>query len=426
MQVFESDKIHEKIYQEKLDNGLTVFIYPRKGINKKYIVWGVNFGSIDNHFVIPETGEEVQMPDGIAHYLEHKMFEQKDKPNALDTLCAMGVDANAYTTTYMTAYLYEAQNNFYEALDEFMDYVQNPYFTQENVDKERGIIAQEINMYEDYPEEALYINLLKNMYKNHGIRIEVAGTVSSILNITPEMLYKNYNTFYRLDNMALAVCGDFEVEEILNEIKKRIILTSNNKPIERIYPEEPREVNPNQRFSNREVTIPLFMIGYKDEVTTDEYLRKDLAIDILMNIIMGPSSDLHQRLYKEGMIFAPLAFDYDYSKTYAHVLIQGKSYDPGKVSDLIKEEIEKYKKNGINEKDFIRCKNKLYAEIVKDYDDLAGVGNTLVSDYFKDIKPFSDFEEFDKISIEYIQKLLDNIYVEKYCAESRIFPYVER
>ena len=196
MQIIESLKIKEKIYMEKLENGLTVMIVPKNNTNKKYVIWGTHFGSNDNHFIVPGTNEEVQVPDGVAHFLEHKMFEQENGRNSLDVLMALGVDANAYTTNNHTAYLFETIDHFDEALDELMDYVQNPYFTDQNVEKEKGIIAQEIGMYDDEPGWQLYMNALDCMYKTNAIKIDIAGTVESISKIDKEVLYKCYNTFY--------------------------------------------------------------------------------------------------------------------------------------------------------------------------------------------------------------------------------------
>ena len=142
MQIIENSKVKEKLYIEKLENGLTVMIIPKKGIQKKYIIWGTNYGSNDNKFIVPGETEVTEVPKGVAHFLEHKMFEQENGKNSLDVLTALGVNANAYTTNNHTAYLYECTDNFYEALDEFMNYVQHPYFTDENVEKEKGIIGQ--------------------------------------------------------------------------------------------------------------------------------------------------------------------------------------------------------------------------------------------------------------------------------------------
>ena len=161
MQIIENSKVKEKLYVEKLENGLTVMIIPKKGVQKKYVIWGTNYGSNDSTFIVPGESEILDVPKGVAHFLEHKLFEQENGTNSLDVLSSIGVDANAYTTNDHTAYLYECTENFEEALDEFMNYVQNPYFTDENVEKERGIIEQEIMMYDDYPEWAIYMNDMK-------------------------------------------------------------------------------------------------------------------------------------------------------------------------------------------------------------------------------------------------------------------------
>ncbi|MCI9365120.1 MAG: insulinase family protein [Clostridia bacterium] len=260
MKTIENNKVKEKLYIEKLENGLTVMILPRKNVRKKYIICGPNFGSIDNNFIIPGEKESIKIPDGVAHFLEHKMFEQKSGINSLDTLTAIGVNANAYTTNDHTAYLYEATDNFYDALDEYMNYIQNPYYTDENVEKEKGIIAQEIKMYEDYPEWQVYLNAIKCMYKNFPIRLDIAGTVESISGITKEMLYKCYDNFYTPANMAMVICGDFEPEKILEEIKKRITIKENKELPKRIYPNEPEEIAQKDIEVNMNLSNPIFAI----------------------------------------------------------------------------------------------------------------------------------------------------------------------
>ena len=260
MEVIENKKVKEELYMEKLENGLTVMIIPRKNVRKKYIIFGTNFGSIDNTFILPGETEAKKVPDGVAHFLEHKMFEQKSGVNSLDTLTALGVNANAYTTNDHTAYLYEATDNFYEALDEFMDYVQNPYYTDENVEKEKGIIAQEINMYEDYPEWQVYLNAVKCMYKDFPVRIDIAGSVKSIGDITKETLYLCYDNFYTLSNMAIVICGDFNPEEILEDFKKRIIKNEKKELPKRIYPQEQEEINEKEKIVDMKLSNPMFVV----------------------------------------------------------------------------------------------------------------------------------------------------------------------
>ena len=189
MKIIENSKVKERVYIDKLKNGLTVMLIPKPQVQKKYMIWGTNYGSIDSNFIVPGEKEETKVPMGIAHFLEHKMFEQENGTNSLDTLTALGVDANAYTTNDHTAYLFEATDNFYEAMTELMDYVQHPYFTDENVEKEKGIIGQEINMYDDSPEWQVYLNAMKAMYYNNAVKVDIAGTIESISKIDKETLY---------------------------------------------------------------------------------------------------------------------------------------------------------------------------------------------------------------------------------------------
>ena len=422
MQIIENNKIQEKVYIEKMKNGLTVMVFPRKNIQKKYIIWGTKFGSIDNHFISPGDTEETVVPDGIAHYLEHKLFEQENGKNSLDVLSSLGVDANAYTSNSITAYLYECSDNFYKALDEFMNYVQNPYFTDENVEKERGIIGQEIMMYDDYPDWKLYMNAIRCMYSKNSIRIDVAGTKETIAKINKENLYKIYNTFYRLDNMVLVVAGDFEINDILKNIEERITLPRNKTDIKRIYETEPEEIFKKQEEAEMEISLPCFMIGYKDKVEIEKFAKKDLAMDIIFYLILGKSSDLYQRLYNEGLLYSELTYDYEFSKNYAHLLIQGQSSNPEEVIEQIKNEIEKFKKTGFKEEEFLRIKKKLYGEYVKEYNDIAVVANNLLSDYIKGIEPFIYFEEFNILTKETVEEILKEVLVEEKRVTSIIRP----
>ena len=297
MKIIENSKVKEKVVIEKLQNGLTVIIVPKTGAKKKFMIWGTNYGSIDSSFVVPGEKETTTVPIGVAHFLEHKLFEQENGTNSLDVLTSIGVNANAYTTNDYTAYLFECTDNFYEAMDELMDYVQNPYFTDENVQKEQGIIGQEIMMYDDYPEWRVYLNALKAIYHNLPVRLDITGTIETISKIDKEVLYKCYNTFYNFSNMALVVCGDFEAEEIIEEVKKRLIDRKPTSEIKRIYPSEPESINKAKVEMKLEVSQPLYVIGIKDkrmssEESENEIIKKHISIEILLMLIFGKSSDI--------------------------------------------------------------------------------------------------------------------------------------
>lgn len=408
MIIIENDKVKEKLYIEKLENGLTVMILPRKNVRKKYIICGPNFGSIDNKFIIPGNDKETVLPDGVAHFLEHKMFEQRTGINSLDTLTAIGVNANAYTTNDHTAYLYEATDNFYEALDEYMDYIQNPYYTDENVEKEKGIISQEINMYEDYPEWQVYLNAVKCMYKDLPIRIDIAGTVESISGITKEMLYDSYNNFYTPSNMVMVICGDFEPNQILEEIKKRITIKENKELPKRIYPVEQEEINEKEKVVKMELSNPLFAIGFKDKVE-GEMVKKHIAIEVILNTLFGKSSKLYKELTDDNTLLGTLDLEYEYSKEYAFILITGQSREPRKVYDRINEEIQKAIENGLNDKDFERNKKKIYGDYITEYNSVENSAKMFLADYFKGVNSFEYLEEYNNVTKEYAESILKEV-----------------
>ncbi len=408
MQTIENSQIQEKIYTQKLSNGIKLIIIPKK-TQKKYIIWGIKYGSIDHRFKVNE--KEIQVPDGIAHYMEHKLFEQENGTNSLDVLSSLGVNANAYTTNNHTAYLFEDNNNkFFEALDEFMNYVQNPYFTVENVEKERGIIEQEIMMYDDYPDWKVYMNAIKAMYHNNPINIDVAGTKETIAEITKDKLYETYHAFYTPDNMAIVVCGDFEPEQVIQEIEKRMTLKNTNQTVKRLYEEEPEQIVKKREEAKMNISMPLFMIGYKDEITCENQIKKDLALDILFNILIGDSSELYQSLYEEGLLQSEPTFIYENSKTYSHILIQGQSEKYDQVIQKIETGIETLKKNGIQDDVFDRIKKKLYGEYVKSYNDVGAVATSFIQNYFREINPLDYFEEFKNLDKSYTMQILNDVF----------------
>lgn len=419
MKVIESLKIKEKIYMEKLENGLTIMIVPKNTTNKKYVIWGTHFGSIDNHFIMPNTKEEVSVPDGVAHFLEHKMFEQENGRNSLDVLMALGVDANAYTTNNHTAYLFETTENFYEALDELMDYVQHPYFTDENVEKEKGIIGQEIGMYDDDPGWRLYMNALDCLYHDNLIKLDVAGTVESISKIDKDVLYKCYNTFYNPSNMVMVVCGDFEPEKMLEEIKKRLVEKPKQGEIKRIYAQEKKEIHMPYKEDTMEVSSPIFMIGFKDKIEEKNKIQRHIAIEILMNMLIGKSSSLYQKLYNDGLLMSQPDLDYEFSNDYAHVLIASQSKEPKKVQEELLKEIKILQEN-FDEAHFNRIRKKVYGDYVAEYNNVADISRMLLSDYFKGVQTFDYIEQFSTVTLEYTRQILQEVFDEKKCILSVI------
>ena len=416
MQITENLKVKEKLYKEKLPNGLTIMIIPKKGIKKKYMIWGTNYGSNDNKFIVPGEENITEVPNGVAHFLEHKMFEQENGTNSLDTLTALGVNANAYTTNDHTAYLFECTDNFYEAMDELMDYVQHPFFTDDNVEKEKGIIGQEIRMYDDYPEWRVYLNALNAMYHKNPIKIDITGTIETISKIDKEILYKCYRTFYHPSNMAIVVVGDFEPDNLLEEIKKRL---TKNKPageIKRIYPKEEERIVKGEIIEKLDVSNPIYTIGIKDCVEynkENKIVKKHIAIEILLNIIFGKSSKLFQDLYKDSNIYIEPSLEYEFGREYAHILITGISNNPRKVYEQFKNTVKEIKENGINKEEFERIKRMLYGNYVREYNDVQDIARMFLSNYFKGICSFDYLEEIDAIDVEFLNQLLKDVFKEE-------------
>lgn len=411
MQVLENLKIKEKVYTEKLKNGLTVMIIPKKGIQKKFVIWGTHYGSNDSKFIVPGEQEVTEVPKGVAHFLEHKMFEQENGKNSLDVLTDLGVNANAYTTNNHTAYLYECTDKFYEALDELMDYVQHPYFTDENVEKEKGIIGQEIMMYDDYPEWKVYLNALEAMYHQNSVKLDITGTIETISHIDKDILYKCYNTFYNPGNMCLVVCGDFEPEQILKEIQNRLIDKKSEGEIKRIYENEEESIVKDKTEATMNVSIPLFAVGIKCKpVEKKEKVSTHIAIEILLNMLIGESSKLYQRLYNEGILLSVPTFEYEFTDDYAHILITGTSRDPYKLYDNLKAEINEIKTNGINEEDFERIKKMIYGAYVKEYNDVGDIARMFLSDFMKGINSFDYIEEIESVDSTIAKRVFDDIF----------------
>ena len=418
MQTIENLKVKEKVYIEKLENGLTVMVIPKKDTLKKYLIWGTKYGSIDSEFIVPGEKEKTKVPMGVAHFLEHKMFEQENGTNSLDVLTSLGVDANAYTSNDHTAYLFECTENFYEAMDELMDYVQHPYFTDENVEKEKGIIGQEIKMYDDYPEWRVYYNTLTAMYYNNPIKLDTAGTIESISEINKDILYRCYNTFYHPSNMVLVVCGDFEPKKMFEEVKKRLVQKSNVGEIVRLYPEEPKEIVKEKIEQKLEVSQPLFTIGIKDipENCNIEnkniMVKKQIAIEILLNLIIGRSSELYQKLYQNGILYSQPSLEYEFSNTYAHVLITAQSNEPEDVYQKVKAEIRHLQTEGISEKDFLRIRKMIYGGYIREYNDVGDIARMFLADSMKGINSFDYLEEIEGVNIEYLKQVLNEVFKE--------------
>ncbi|MCJ0367903.1 insulinase family protein [Clostridioides difficile] len=427
MEKIVNDILKEEVYYEKLQNGLDVYFMPKRGFMKKYAILATNYGSNDLEFVPIGEDKKIRVNEGIAHFLEHKMFEQPDGGDAFDKFSKLGVNANAFTNFTMTAYLFSATENFYESLEHLIDYVQTPYFTDENVEKEKGIIAQEIKMYNDDPDWNVYFNCLKAMYVNYPARIDIAGTVDSIYKITKEELYKCYNTFYNPGNMALFVVGDLDVEKVIDVTKK-----SNNykvdrlsKSIERFYPEEPESVKEKEVIEKFPISMPMFNIGFKDSnvgLKGKELLRKEIVTDILVGMLFKKGSKLYEDLYMQGLINENFGAGFSSQVDYAFSIIAGDSKEPKKVKEIILDYIEKSKKEGLSKEEFERTKKKKIGSFIKCFDSINFIGNSFISYVFKDINLLDYLDIIKDITFEEVEERLKEHFKEVYCVISIVEP----
>ncbi|MBO7254718.1 MAG: insulinase family protein, partial [Clostridia bacterium] len=258
----ENKRLGEKYYYTKHSSGLDIYLFP-KSFTTTYAVFATKYGSIDRVFRVQGEMEDTTIPDGLAHFMEHKLFENEDGTDTFSRYAKFGGSANAYTSFEKTAYLFYATDNVKENLEVLLDFVRHPYFTKETVDKEQGIIGQEIKMYDDLPSWRVYFNMLSALYQNHPVKIDIAGTVESIAEITPEILHKTYKCFYNLSNMVLCLSGNIEMEDVLEVADK--VLTSKDEEIkiERKYPAEPEEIAEEKIVQSLDVAIPLYNIGLK-------------------------------------------------------------------------------------------------------------------------------------------------------------------
>lgn len=421
---------NETIYRKTLPNGMELFCMPKKGFTQKYAVFATNFGSNDLEFISPHTGESIRLNEGIAHFLEHKMFEQEDGRDAFDVFAKLGASANAFTTFDMTAYLFSATENFYEALEHLISYVQSPYFTKENVEKEKGIIAQEIKMYEDDPGWKLFFNTLRAMYSKHHNHIDIAGTVESIYRITPEELYLCYNTFYSPSNMALFVVGDLSWEEVQKTVEKT--LRDDNAfdgKIERIEPVEPVEVRTKSITQEFPISMPMFMIGVKEEVdqrqSGREMLRKMITTELLMSILFQKGSRLHEELYGEGLIFSPLSSEFNIASSYAYSLISGETRKVDEVVGRIRQRIEEAKVEGLSSEEFERTKKAKIGKFVRFFDSMEGLANSYLSYHFQGMDLMDYARLLEEVTKQECERRLKEHFTEEAMVLSLIEPKAE-
>jgi len=421
-----NDVLNERLIHSKLKNGLNVYVLPKKGYQKQFAIYATHYGSNDNQFMIPGEDKPMTMPEGIAHFLEHKLFEQEEG-SVFDVFSKLGASPNAFTSFNTTAYHFTSTGNFYECLDVLLNFVGTPYFTDQTVEKEKGIIAQEIVMYQDDPNWRVFFNLLKGLYHNHPVKNDIAGTVESIQKITKDMLYQCYKTFYHPSNMVLFVAGDVDADRVIEQVERYFDGKGISKqgPIKKIYPDEPAEVAARVVKDKLPVPRPLFMLGFKDTQVGQQgqaLLDKMILNDIMVDMLVGPSSDLYNKIYEEGLIDITFSAGYTGEVDYGHIVMGGESPDPERVVDMIYQEIERLNRQPWDVEYFSRIKKKKIGEYIKMFNSLENIGVQFVSLIFKDIGLFDYIERLMQINYEQLKSHFNRFFENNQSSVSIILP----
>lgn len=408
-------------YKVNHKSGLTIYIYPKDGFKSTYALFGAKYGSINTTFE-NEKGEKIVVPDGIAHYLEHKLFESEDG-DAFVKYAKTGASANAYTSFDKTCYLFSCADNFEESFKILLEFVQDPYFTEETVQKEQGIIGQEIRMYDDDPSWRVMFNLLGAMYKNHPVKIDIAGTVESIAEITPEKLYDCYNGFYNLHNMALVVVGGkAQLESILEQADK-YLKSSPEKKFESKFPYEPKEVVTDyveQKFS---VSVPLFYLGFKEDIQKERLTNKEMAAsEIILFAIASSSSKLYEILEERELINNNFEYEHFEGPYYSSVFFGGETKNPKETAKVIREYIDEIRKTGISQEDFEIAKKAVYGDNIASLNRNENIAGIIMDNAFSGRELFDYTECVKNLNLEDVNKRLLQQLDSKYSSLSVIMP----
>ena len=424
MILHESSRLRERYFCFEHKSGLNIYVFPKK-LSITYALFGTRYGSVDNCFRFGEEKDFTKVPDGIAHYLEHRMFTQADGSDITERFSACGADSNAYTTYTKTVYLFSTTEQAEEALAALLSFVTEPYFTEELVERERGIIVQEIKMCEDSPYDRCFDRLMEAMYHQNSVRVSVAGTVSSVGEITADMLNRCYRAFYNPKNMAVVVCGDVSPERVAQIADQVIPKTFRAESVIRKYEREPACVKDAAVECEMEVSKPLFNIGIKDSVLHEDgerRMRRHAAMSILCDAVFSRSGELYNQLFEKGMISPDFSCSYSSAETFAFSVISGDADDPMRVLSLIKEHLRVLKKTGIPSADIERSRRVLYSEFVKDFDSAEEIANNMIDFIMDGADLFAYGDHLMSVTEEEINTLLKNAFEDEYFSISVIKP----
>ncbi len=386
--LIENKELQETLFHYRVHPGMDVYVLPRPGYQKKYAIFSTRFGSIDNCFRVEPEQEFTTLPDGVAHFLEHKLFED-ERGNVFDRFAALGASANAYTSFTQTSYLFSCTANFEESLQQLLDFVQEPYFTDQTVQKEQGIIGQEIKMYEDHPHWRVFFNLLEGLYREHPVRRDIAGTVDSIAEITPNLLYRCYNTFYHPSNMAVFVVGDLDPARVGSLVEENLA-SRNYRPmgaIIRRQPSEPAAITRQRTVQELVVSEPIFLLGFKDmsagNIHGRDLMHREILMELVLDILFASSEELYNDLYKEDLIDENFDSEYSADINYGYIMIGGETKDPDQLYQRIMEAIAKFLKEGVSKEQFERHRRKILGSYIRRFNSLEFIANNFLAFRFK-------------------------------------------
>lgn len=427
METIEFQQLDETLYYKQLNNGLDVYILPKKGFSKTFVTFTTKYGSIDRTFVPIGETEPVTVPDGIAHFLEHKMFEKEDG-DVFQKFSEVGAQANAFTSFTRTAYLFSATDHIYKSTETLLNFVQEPYFTEETVNKEKGIIGQEITMYDDQPDWRLYFGAIENMYHNHPVKIDIAGTIESIDGITAEHLYTCYNTFYHPSNMLLFVIGAVDPVEMMAFIEDNQNKKTFQKPtdLKRLFDEEPTNVAEKERVLHMDVQKPKVYVGLKAkqvDLSGEEMLKHELAVQIGVECLFGRASSFYTDVYENGLIDESYGYDFSLENGYGFALIGSDSEQPEQLAKLIKEKLAQSEQGNLfTSEDVERIKRKKIGFFLRALNSIEFIANQFTRYKFNDMNLFDVVPVLETITVEDIVNAFKTIQGEEQQTVFTIMP----
>ena len=425
MKTINYQTLQETLYFEEMDNGLKVYLLPKKGFSKTYGLFSTCFGSIDTTFVPIGENEMLKVPDGIAHFLEHKMFEMEDG-DASDGFARLGASTNAFTSSSRTAYLFSTTTHEDECIELLLDFVQDIYLTEENVEKEKGIINQEIGMYDDDPDWRCYFGSIQNLYQNHPVKIDIAGTVDTVREIDKETLEKCYHTFYHPSNMMLFVVGNIDPQKTMtlireNQAKKHF---EKENQIQRENVDEPQDVDQDELILNMDVVMPKLIVSMKiNDILTEpsQILKRELSMNLLLDLLFAKSSKLYEDWMRQGFINDSFSANFTQERNYSFLQIGGDTQEPEKLRDKIYELIESIDSFEIDEADFQRVQKKNIGILIGVFNSPESIANMFSRYYFEGIMIFDLIDCLASLSLDDINQL-KSLFDKKYLSTCMIKP----